>query len=126
MRRVDKEFVGRGMEKENKMIKKVTATKSRCIDYHDTLIERLKNRDYAIEYLNAAIEEGLKGDQESKKLFLHALKNVAEAQGTMSDLAKQAGLRRESIYRMLSKNGNPELNSLAALLNAMGFSLYVR
>lgn len=108
------------------MIKKVTKTSSRCIDYHDTLIERLKDRDYAVAYLNAAIEEDLKGDAESKKLFLNALRNVAEAQGTMSDLAKRARVRRESLYRMLSKNGNPELNSFAALLHAMGFSLNVR
>ena len=98
----------------------------RCVDYHETLIERLKDRDYAVAYLNAAIEEGLKSDKESKQLFLNALKNVAQAQGTMSDLAKRAQVRRESLYRMLSKNGNPELNSLAALLHAMGFSLNVR
>ena len=44
----------------------------------------------------------------------------------MSDLAKRARVRRESLYRMLSKNGNPELSSLAALLHAMGFCLNVR
>ena len=108
------------------MIKKVTKISSRCVDYHDTLIKRLKDRDYAVTYLNAAIEEGLKGDKESKKLFLQALKNVAEAQGSMSDLAKRAQVRRESLYRMMSKRGNPELNSLAALLHAMGFSLNIR
>lgn len=98
----------------------------RCIDYHDTLILRLKDHDYAVEYLNAAIKEGLKGDEESQRLFLEALKNVAEAYGSMSELARRAKLRRESLYRMLSKKGNPELNSLAAILGAMGFTLYVR
>ena len=107
------------------MAKKITAA-PRCVDYHDTLIERLKDRDYAVAYLNAAIEEGQKGDAESKKLFLNALRNVAEAQGSMSDLARRAQVRRESLYRMLSKKGNPELNSLASLLHAMGFSLNVR
>ena len=95
-------------------------------DYHETLIKRLKDRDYAVAYLNAAIEEGQKDDVESKKLFLNALRNVAEAQGSMSDLAKRARVRRESLYRMLSKKGNPELNSLASLLHAMGFSLSIR
>jgi len=51
----------------------------RYIDYQKTLIERLKDRDYAVAYLNAAIDEGLKGDKESKALFLNALRNVAEA-----------------------------------------------
>jgi probable addiction module antidote protein len=108
------------------MAKKVTKKLSRCIDYHDTLLERLKDHDYAVAYLNAAIEESLKGDEESQKLFLNALRNVAEAQGSMSNLAKRAHVRRESLYRMLSKEGNPELNTLNSLLNAMGFSLNVR
>ena len=109
------------------MIKKKTLKKGpRCIDYHETLIERLKDHDYAVAYLNAAIEESLKGDQESQQLFLNALRNVAEAQGTMSDLAKRARMRRESLYRILSKKGNPELSSLASLLHAMGFSLSIR
>lgn len=113
-------------KKITKKTLKITKKTSRCVDYHTTLIERLKDHDYAVEYLNTAIEESLKGDSESQMLFLNALRNVAEAQGAMSDLAKRAHLRRESLYRMLSKNGNPELNSLAALLHAMGFSLSVR
>jgi probable addiction module antidote protein len=108
------------------MSKKESSVKPRHIDYHDTLIERLKDHDYAVEYLNTAIEESLKGDEESQQLFLRSLRNVAEAQGSMSDLAKRASVRRESLYRMLSKNGNPALNTLTALLHAMGFSLSIR
>ena len=109
------------------MAKKLKTTKKpRCVDYHESLIERLKDRDYAVAYINAAIEEGSKGDPESKQLFLNALRNVAQAQGSMSTLAKRARVRRESVYRMLSKNGNPELSSFTALLQAMGFSLHVR
>ncbi len=107
------------------MVKKIPK-KDKCLDYHDALIARLHNHDYAVAYLNAAIEESLSGDRESQRLFLNALKNVAEAHGSMSDLAKRAHIRRESIYRMLSKNGNPELSSLAAILHAMGFSLNIR
>jgi probable addiction module antidote protein len=96
------------------------------VSYQLDLIERLKNRDYAIVYLNAALEDSTKGDAESQELFLRALRNVAEAQGSISELARQAHIRRESLYRMLSKKGNPELNSLVSLLHAMGFSLSVR
>lgn len=107
------------------MIKKLAKKTARCIDYNEKLIERLKDREYAVTYLNTAIAETKKGDIESQQLFLKALRNVAEAQGSMSDLAKRAHVRRESVYRMLSKNGNPELNSLTALLQAMGFSLHI-
>jgi len=50
-------------------------------DYHEELIEYLKDHDEAAAYLNAAWEESLKGDDESEQLFLMALRNVAEAQG---------------------------------------------
>ena len=50
------------------------------IKYQDFLIEHLKNHDEAVAYLNAAFEESLKGDEESEKIFLMALENVAKAQ----------------------------------------------
>jgi predicted fused transcriptional regulator/phosphomethylpyrimidine kinase len=62
------------------MIKEVTKKLARNIDYHETLIERLKDHDYAVGYLNVALEESLNGDKESQKLFLRALRNVAEGQ----------------------------------------------
>jgi DNA-binding phage protein len=88
---------------------------ARYVDYHETLILRLKDHDYAVEYLNAAIREGSKGDKESQRLFLEALKNVVEAHGSISELVRRTRLCRESLYRMLSKKGNPELNSLVAI-----------
>lgn len=108
------------------MVKKIIKKSPRSIDYHETLLERLKDHDYAVEYLNTAFEENLKGDEESQKLFFKALRNVAEARGSMVDLAKQTNLRRESLYRILSKKGNPAFSSLASLLHAMGFQLNVR
>ena len=97
--------------------------RSRTIDYHEYLIESLKDHDQAVAYLNAALEELLKGDEESQKLFFMALRNVAEAQGNMSALARRAHIRRESIYRILSEQGNPHLQSFTTLIQAMGFGL---
>ncbi len=48
-------------------------------NYQEWLIEKLKDHDEAVAYLNAALEESLKGDEESQHLFLTALRNVAEA-----------------------------------------------
>ena len=48
--------------------------------YDEFLLERLQDHEEAFAYLSAAIEESLKGDEESQHLFLVALKNVAEAQ----------------------------------------------
>lgn len=55
-----------------------------------------------------------------------ALRTVAEALGGMTALAKRTGLSRESLYRTLSKDGNPRLDTLTAVLDAFGLRLTVR
>ncbi len=98
---------------------------ARSKNYNDLLIESLKNHKEAMAYLNAALEECKDGSEESQKLLLIALKNVAQAQGGISELAERTGLGRESLYKTLSKKGNPKLTTLTALINAMGFDLKV-
>jgi probable addiction module antidote protein len=87
--------------------------------YRPDLIESLRDAREAEEYLNAALEEN------DPELFLLALRNVAEAQGGVAQLAEKTRLNRESLYKMLSERGNPELRSLDTLLHAMGFRLAV-
>ncbi|MBI4844399.1 MAG: putative addiction module antidote protein [Nitrospirae bacterium] len=88
--------------------------------YQEDLIESLKNPKEAAAYLNAAIEDG------DRELLLLALRNIAEARGGISAIAKKAKLNREHLYRVLSKRGNPEIKSLVALLHAMGLELSVK
>ena len=87
--------------------------------YQPELIKSLSDPREAAEYLNAALEDG---DPEA---LLLALRNVAAAQGGIAHLAEKAKLNRESLYRMLSDRGNPELRSLDALLHALGFRLSI-
>ena len=87
--------------------------------YQKTLIESLKDTSEAAAYLNAVLEEG------DSALFLLALRNVAEARGGMASLSAKAKMNRESLYRTLSKHGNPELSSLEALLEALGLRLSI-
>ena len=91
--------------------------------YQDWLIERLKDHDEAVAYLNTALEESLKGDEESQHLFLLALRNVAEAHGGIGNLAKKAGIGRESLYKTLSAKGNPKWYTLVSLVIALGLNL---
>ena len=56
-------------------------------------------------------------------MLLVALRDVAEASTTMSDLAKRAGISRESIYRMLSESGNPTYGSFTAILRSLGLRI---
>ena len=86
--------------------------------YEDGLKTSLTNPDEAAAYLNAALEEN---DQE---IFLLALRDIAEAH-SFSQVAQDAFLNRENLYRMLSSTGNPQLSSLNALLRSMGLRLAV-
>ena len=88
--------------------------------YRESLLESLKNPDEAAEYLNACLED------EDARVFLLALRDVAEAHGGVRALSQTAHLNRESLYRMLSKAGNPSLESLGAVLNACGLRLAVQ
>lgn len=87
-------------------------------NYNDGLYERLQDPEYASEYLNEALKEG------SQELFMLALRDVAKAKG-MSKAAKEANLNRETMYRMLSEKGNPNLSSLSKLLDTMGLTLNI-
>ena len=86
--------------------------------YKPELLKALQDPVEAAEYLNAALEE------DSNELFLLALRNVAEAHG-MKRLAEDSQLNRESMYRMLSEQGNPQFASLTAILRELGLKLSV-
>ena len=87
--------------------------------YQEDLIEALRDPREAAAYLNAAMEEG------ERTLFLLALRNVAEAQGGMSAVSEKSKLNRESLYRMLSKKGNPEIKSILTLLHSLGLKMSI-
>ena len=79
----------------------------------------LKSKKASAAYLNAALEDG------DPTVLLQALRNVAQARGGMAALAKAAGVSRESLYRTLSADGNPKIDTLMTLLEAMDLKLSV-
>jgi probable addiction module antidote protein len=72
------------------------------------------------EYLNAAVGEAIAEDDFS--YITHAIGVIARAKG-MSELARQAGVGRESLYRSLSTDGNPSFSTVARVLRTMGVSM---
>ncbi len=87
--------------------------------YHEDLIERLKDPKYAMGFLNACL------DDKDYGVFLSALRDVAEAFGGMRKLAKKAGISREHLFRMLSKKGNPRLENLQLVVRSFGMKLII-
>lgn len=79
----------------------------------------LKTQKDIVAYLNAALEDG------EPAVLLEALRNVAQATGGMAALAKAAGVSRESLYRTLSRRGNPKIETIMELLRALGLKLTV-
>jgi probable addiction module antidote protein len=86
--------------------------------YEVGLHERLRDTSHAVSYINAAAEDSIEG-------FLLALRDFAEATKGMSKVAVDADKNRENLYRMLSEEGNPRLDSLWPVLEAMGLRLAV-
>ena len=92
----------------------------RSVNYHEDLMKALKDPEEVAAYINAALEEG------DTKVLLTALKNVADANGGIGKLAAKTKLARESLYRMLSKKGNPALGNLEMILHTFGLKLSVQ
>jgi probable addiction module antidote protein len=88
-------------------------------DYKESLFEDLQDPEFAVAYLNAALEES------SSEVFLLHLRDVAEARGGLGKLGAETHLAREALYRMLSEKGNPQLSSLEKILHALGLRLAV-
>ncbi|OGX03896.1 MAG: putative addiction module antidote protein [Omnitrophica bacterium RIFCSPLOWO2_12_FULL_50_11] len=89
------------------------------VRYQDLLIEDLKDPEEAAGYLNAVLAEG------DQKMFLVALRNVAEAHGGMLKLSRKTRLSRPNLYRMFSRNGHPEIQSIHRVLAAFDLNLRV-
>ena len=69
-------------------------------------------------YLNAALEEN------DPQFFMKALGNIAKARG-VSSIAQETGLARQQLYKTLSSQGNPRLDTLFKLSKTLGIKLTV-
>jgi probable addiction module antidote protein len=88
-------------------------------NYDEYHLEWLKDPENAAAFINAVI-----GDSDREALLL-ALRDVAKAQGGMTAIAEKTHVSRSSLYKTLSKSGNPEFSSVSKLLNGMGLRLTV-
>jgi probable addiction module antidote protein len=87
--------------------------------YKEDLLKRLKDTEYAAEYLTAVLAE------KDPKAFLVALKDVVEATGGVGDLSERVSIRRPSLYKILSAKGNPTLETLQEILTTLGLRVSV-
>lgn len=81
--------------------------------------EHLETAEDMAAYLDAALEEG------DTALIVAALGDIARAKG-MTQIAREAGLGRESLYKALSTSGNPEFATILKVVRALGLQLHVQ
>jgi probable addiction module antidote protein len=90
--------------------------------FRDVVIEDLKDDPaYAQAYLQVALEE-FEQDGNSEHLMV-ALRNVAEAQGGVPELARRLKKGKTSLYKALSEKGNPRLDTIGLILQGLGYRL---
>jgi probable addiction module antidote protein len=80
--------------------------------------EHLDSEEATAAYLDAVFEDG------DPKLIAAAIGDVARARG-MTEIAEKTGLSRESLYRALSRDGNPEMATVLRVMRALGMRVSV-
>ena len=83
-------------------------------NYRTGLLRRLQDPQYAAGYLTDVLTD------ETPEAFLIALRDVIDARKeNISELAKQAGITRQALYRALSEEGNPRFSTITEILKAL-------
>ena len=82
------------------------------------VVDFLDSDEAMVEYLNAALEE------QDPAFFAKAIGDVARARG-MTAIAEASGVGRQSLYRALSSDGNPRLETLFRVLATLDLRLAV-
>ena len=100
-----------------KLLKNIGVIIMPSVSHKDGLFKDLQDPEFAAEYFNAALEDGDLG------ILLLAMKNLVDARGGMTKVAKETGLNRESLYRALREDGNPKIDTFYKVLHAVGIKL---
>ena len=93
------------------MKKKVTYSSFDAADYLD-------NEEVIDEYLSAVVQD------DNSDVLLKALSDVAKARG-MAQVAKDAGLGRESLYKALAPGAKPRFETIASVMKALKVKIEV-
>ncbi|HEV7670603.1 MAG TPA: addiction module antidote protein [Thermoanaerobaculia bacterium] len=81
------------------------------------VVEHLETEEDMAAYLEATLEDG------DPALIAAALGDIARAKG-MTQIARETGLGRESLYKALSPEGNPEFATVLRVVRALGLQLH--
>jgi len=96
--------------------------KSRVSRSHEEASVESFRRDpqFAADHLSAVLEDGDLAE------LLQGLRYLAQSRGGVAEIARRANLNATTLYRTLSRTGNPEIRSLQAVLRAVGLRLAIK
>jgi probable addiction module antidote protein len=96
---------------------RTAAERTKTVPYD--VAEQLRTPEEMAAYLDAWLAEA----PEDAAGIARALGDIARARG-MSQVARDAGLSRESLYKALSENGNPSFATVLKVAKALGLRLH--
>jgi probable addiction module antidote protein len=82
------------------------------------VVDHLKTKKDIAAYLDASLDDG------DPALIAVALGDIARAKGGIAKVARESGLGRESLYKALSPEGNPEFSTVLKVIRALGLRLH--
>jgi len=82
------------------------------------MADNITSKDEVYAYLEAALEEN------NPETLFDVVGAIARSKG-MSKIAKDLGLNRESLYKSLSKDGNPSFSTITKVLNILGYEVKI-
>ena len=91
--------------------------------FREIFVEQLQDPEFAYEYIKLALEEY--EEDKDMPFFLDTLRALTDAQGGISKLAAKTKLNRQHLYRILSPEGNPTLETIGVILRGLGFRFSV-
>lgn len=105
------------MVKAASVAKRGSAARTKTVPYD--VAEQLRTAEEMAAYLDAWLEEA----PDDAAGISRAIGDIARAKG-MSQVARDAGLSRESLYKALGENGNPSFATVLKVVRALGVKFH--
>ncbi len=91
--------------------------------FEDFLIEDFKSPQEALSFFQVAIEAFLENNHLTH--FNNALELIIKSQGSVTNFAKNTGINRTHLYKILNSKSEPKLSTLKNILGQLGYKITI-
>ncbi len=91
--------------------------------FDEYLKENLKDSEEALAFFQVAIEDFL--EDNNLKNFNKALDILIKSQGSIAEFARNSGINRTHLYKILNSEVEPKLSTLKGILNKLGYKITI-